>query len=229
MVTVIGPVTIGIDIGQKHDSTALAVAEREQRGGEDYHLIRRLERLPLRTPYHEIATRLGAIVAGVRERVHQAEALRQLEPRWQRGQAPEADVTVFVDATGVGKPVVDALEQAGVHVTAVYFTYGDRRTKQADGSISLGKALLVSRLQALLQTKRILLPKTAEAAALAEELMDYEIRVDSDANDKYGAFKVGAHDDLVTALGLAVQARAGMIEPLDDDLVTAIMGSGRYW
>ena len=25
------------------------------------------------------------------------------------------------------------------------------------------------------------------------------------ANDRYGAFKVGTHDDLVTALGLAVQ------------------------
>ncbi len=225
----VGPVTIGIDIGQKRDPSALTVAELEPRGGEDYYLIRRLERLPLRTPYHEITARLGAVIAGVQERVHQAEALRQLEPRWQRGDPPEVDVTVFVDATGVGKPVVDALEQAGVPVTAIYFTYGDRRTKQADGSISLGKALLVSRLQALLQTGRILLPKTAEAAALAEELMDYEIRVDSDANDKYGAFKVGAHDDLVTALGLAVQARPGRIEPLDDDLVAAIMGSGRYW
>ncbi len=36
------------------------------------------------------------------------------------------------------------------------------------------------------------------------ELQDYEIRVDQDANDKYGAFKVGSHDDLVTALGLSV-------------------------
>jgi hypothetical protein len=29
--------------------------------------------------------------------------------------------------------------------------------------------------------------------------------VSEDANDRYGAFKVGSHDDLVTALGLAVQ------------------------
>jgi hypothetical protein len=38
-----------------------------------------------------------------------------------------------------------------------------------------------------------------------QELLDYEIRVDENANDKYGAFRVGTHDDLVTALGLAVQ------------------------
>jgi hypothetical protein len=28
--------------------------------------------------------------------------------------------------------------------------------------------------------------------------------VEPDANDRYGAFRVGRHDDLVTALGLAV-------------------------
>ena len=33
----------------------------------------------------------------------------------------------------------------------------------------------------------------------------YEIRVSEDANDRYGAFRTGTHDDLVTALGLAVQ------------------------
>ena len=37
------------------------------------------------------------------------------------------------------------------------------------------------------------------------ELLDYEIRVDQNANDRYGAFRVGTHDDLVTALGLATQ------------------------
>ena len=29
--------------------------------------------------------------------------------------------------------------------------------------------------------------------------------MDQDANERYGAFKVGSHDNLVTALGLAVQ------------------------
>jgi hypothetical protein len=49
------------------------------------------------------------------------------------------------------------------------------------------------------------LPRTGEADALSRELLDYEIKIDQDANEKYGAFKVGSHDDLVTALGLAVQ------------------------
>lgn len=57
----------------------------------------------------------------------------------------------------------------------------------------------------MMQTDRLRLPpQHPEAAAMARELADYEIRVDQNANDAYGAFKVGTHDDLVTALGLAV-------------------------
>lgn len=33
----------------------------------------------------------------------------------------------------------------------------------------------------------------------------YELRVDENARETFGAFKVGTHDDLVTALGLATQ------------------------
>lgn len=82
----------------------------------------------------------------------------------------------------------------------VTFAYGDRYDRRAG---RVGKAYLVSRLQALLQTGRIKLPRTPEAERLAEELMDYEIRVEKDGGDRSGAFRVGAHDDVVTALGLA--------------------------
>jgi len=213
-----GPVTVGVDIGQKVDPTAIAVNEIEWRrddGGKrvDYHIIRHLERLTLGTPYPRVAERLGEVIAGVRRRAAAPTARAPsvvFDPaitayKAVGGQASGLSLKIYVDATGVGQPVVDLLAQAGVKVRPVYFTYGDRRTEEDGGRITLGKAWLVSRLQALLQTGRILLPQTAEARALAKELMDYEIKVDQDANDKYGAFKVGTHDDLVTALGLAVQ------------------------
>jgi len=195
-----GVVTIGADIGQKRDPTAIAVAELEWRTVDgrtsDHHLIRHLERLPLGTPYPAVAARLNAVVA----------ALRQRRAGGTGGVGAGGTLAaLYVDATGVGQPVVDLLTVRGVRTRAVYFTHGDRRVTQDDGSVSLGKAWLVSRLQALLQTGRILLPHTDEARALARELQDYEIRVSEQANDTYGAFKVGTHDDLVTALGLAVQ------------------------
>ena len=186
---------IGIDIGQKRDPTAICVAQSERRhdpafGGNARHfVIRHLERLPLGTPYPEVADRIQRIVHTIRR---------------QQDESSE----IYVDATGVGAPVVDLLKERVsrmARLRPVYFTHGDRRTEEPRGPITLGKAFLVSRLQALLQTGRIHLPKTSEAEALSKELLDYEIRVDENANDRYGAFKVGTHDDLVTALGLAVQ------------------------
>lgn len=38
-----------------------------------------------------------------------------------------------------------------------------------------------------------------------QELPEYEVKPSPQANDTYGAFVVGKHDDMVTALGLAVQ------------------------
>jgi hypothetical protein len=81
--------------------------------------------------------------------------------------------------------------------------------------IRISKAWLVSRLQALSQTRRLHLPKTPGAEVLAKELLDYEIRVDQDANDTYGAFKVGTHDEVVTALGLAVPPPPRRLELLE--------------
>jgi hypothetical protein len=178
-------VTIGIDLGQKRDPFAISVVEFEMRGKEDHYLTRFLERLPLGTPYDQ-----------ARDRV--CEINRELE---QRG-APV--VNIYVDATGQGTAFTDELRRIDVWCRPVYFTHGDRRTVM-DGGVTLGKAWLVSRIKVLLQCNRLHLPRTPEAEVMKEELLDYEIRVAEDANERYGAFKVGAHDDLVTALGLAVQ------------------------
>jgi len=202
---IMGSVIIGVDIGQRVDPTAIAVAEVEMRvvneRPESVYRIRHLERLPLGTDYPAVAARIAAVAAGVARKA----PLHRL----------------YADCTGVGRPVVDMLPGAlarqavPVPVWAVTFTYGDRRTENRHArEVVLGKAWLVSRLQVLLQTGRILLPETAEARALAEELLVYEIRITENGNDTYGAFKVGKHDDLVTALGLSVQddpARGGRI------------------
>ena len=98
------------------------------------------------------------------------------------------------------------LHRVPASLVAAYFTYGDRRIVEHHDQVTLGKAWLVSRMQALFQGGRLHLPPGhREAETLTRELLDYEIRVDKNANDTYGAFKVGSHDDLVTALGLATQ------------------------
>ena len=48
--------------------------------------------------------------------------------------------------------------------------------------------------------------KTAEACALAQELLNYALRIAENGADRYCAFRVGTRDELVTALGLAVHS-----------------------
>ena len=185
---------IGADIGQKRDPTCfVAVHQKYIKVGDrsDSHFyVRMIERLPLGTPYPELARRIGEVWSNLAARP---------------GSGPRA----YIDATGVGLPVVDLVRDyvsTPRNVWSVIFNHGDARSEYEDERrIVLGKAFLVSRLQVLLQSDRLHLPQTPEAKRMGEELLNYEIRIDQDANDRYGAFKVGSHDDLVTALGLAVQ------------------------
>jgi hypothetical protein len=180
-------------------------------------MVRYLERLPLGSPYPAVAERVAAVVQGV----HLVTS----------GEAP----ILYVDATGVGTPVVDVLRAASVgdlaQLKAVFFNHGDRR-KVERGEVRLGKAWLVARMQTLLQSGLLHLPRNAEAQVLAQELLDYEIRITEDANDRYGAFRVGAHDDLVTALGLATQEDRGggwSTSYRDDPYTFGDIPSGGLW
>ncbi len=206
---------IGIDIGQQVDPTAIAVAELSPETPPVF-TIRFLERQPLRTSYPAVAARVAAVArAAVRQVAKPAAALFSNGYRVGTERAVTASLAIVTDITGVGRPVHELIEReiTAAHLTSegadavqlvpATFTHGDRLTRAEGGGRSVGKAFLVSRLQALLQTDRIKLPRTREAEVLARELADYEIRVSEDANDRYGAFKVGSHDDLVTALGLA--------------------------
>jgi hypothetical protein len=179
-----GTVRIGCDLGQKTDPTAIVVIEIEKRADLKEHFVaRHVERMPLGTPYPAVVDRLVVI-------------------HWKL-VADHEQAPIWVDATGLGAPVVDLLREARLPVTPVYLTGTDKAVREGS-ELHLGKAVLVSRLQVLLQSGQIHLPKTAEAQALIDELLSYEIRVTDAGHAQFGAFKTGAHDDLVTALGLAV-------------------------
>ncbi len=203
-----GAITVGVDIGQRVDPTALAVCELV---GTVYH-VRFLERLQLNVSYPDIARRIGEVCGKLLDREAERLARERLTPAALAGQHRSdaaRSIWVVADATGVGAPVCDLLraelKATGIRLTAAFFTHGDKSSiGWGVREATVGKAYLVSRLQALIQAQRILLPKTAEAEVLASELLNYEIRIDDDANLKAGAFKVGTHDDMATALGLSV-------------------------
>lgn len=190
---------IGVALGKKRDPTALAVTELEPRRIKRPHgryetqfhfVVRHLTRLPSGTAYREVAHRVSEVCS----------KLRQLN-----GSRPD----IFLDVTGMGTPVAEMIKDQAHDakwIWVVYFNHGDRREEDRDNrKVTLGKAYLVSRLQTLLQSGRLHVPETTEARALAEDLRTYEVSVDENANNRYGAFRVGRSDDVVTALGLSVQ------------------------
>ena len=226
-----GYVQLGVDLGQRVDPTAVCVIEASQReieperweqptspvftGRDVRHIparyetvftVRFLSRLPLNTPYPQIYATIVSLLGNLR-------SYTERKPR------------VLVDATdaiAAADSLREALRGKPVQLIAATFTHGDRYVKTGHAphlTVSVGKAFLVNKLQTLLQWDRLVLPaRSPEAAALRDELLNYEIRIDADANDKYGAFRVGSHDDLVTALGLAV---------LDDPIVEGRRGTVR--
>jgi hypothetical protein len=203
---------VGLDIGQRRDYSALAIIEViPERTGEVIHLdheppfgtcqrcrpqledvfyVRDIGRLKLGTRYPAVGQHVADVVVTLND----------------RGIRPY----LLVDVTGVGRPVLDIIEpklaKTDVYVSAVTFTGGDKlHGHLGSPEISMPKQLLVSRLQALMQTSRLRMPDNERIHALAEELRTYEVRVsEQTTNLTAGAFKVGAHDDMATALGLAV-------------------------
>jgi hypothetical protein len=235
-----GPVSIkglriGVDIGQKVDPTAIVVAEvgeRDNAEGRTYegyrehpitgeahynlwvaqescYTVRHMERLPLGTSYPDVAKRIVEVALNVSKHEYEQRLHGDLI-------ANHLSHLLYVDQTGVGAPVVDIVREAlrlepeakDWSLWPVTFRHRDQKYDRTAKTV--GKAFIVSTLQALFQRHAIELPKGhAEAEAMARELQSYEIRVDANANDQYGAFKVGSHDDLVTALGLAVMESPG--------------------
>lgn len=226
------PVNVGIDIGQVQDPAAICVSEAarvptgkqraltpvpayKDKAGQwilpkyaepvlaSEYTVRHIARIPLGTSYPDLAVLIADILCNP-----------VLEQR---------QVRVYLDITGVGRPVYQALkaeieirkdgiwladgsflrkgQKWHVSMKPISFVHCDTYNRKTG---SLGKAFLVSRLQSLLQSGRIHAPETAEVLAMLDELRIYEIKVSQSGTDQYGAFKTGAHDDLATCLGLSV-------------------------
>jgi len=160
---------------------------------ETVYIVRDLGPIPLGTGYPEVERRIADAV-------------------WSPYLGQRARL-VLIDWTGVGRSVgqhvQDEIEARGrdrsapYRIRAITFTAG-REYDPASGM--MGKAYMVSRLSALLQWDRVILPEGhRDAAAMREELQEYEVRVSRDGHDTYGnPERIGKHDDLATALGLAV-------------------------
>jgi hypothetical protein len=193
--------SIGVDLGQRRDFSAVAVIQRVPSRApafdalawrpaeppEAHWLVRHLERLPLGTPYTEVAARVVAIARHP-----------QLRGRCQ----------LVVDATGVGLPVVEMLRAARPEcaIAAVWITGGN--AERFDGKLwRVPKLDLLARVQTLLEQKRLRIASgMREAGTLVRELLNI-----ASVRRPAGSLQIGArgaeeHDDLTLAVALALWA-----------------------
>ena len=192
-------INFGIDVGKRHDPTAIVAALPEGRfvGGrwETHFVIPYLKRIDLGTPYPQQAAELVDIVIKATRKLADTTPTRSI-------QMPK----IRVDVTGVGDAMVDLLKPKMREYGILYpcrFTAGDRINRNGK-EFGIGKAHFASRLQVLAESKRIHLPLVPEAQTLAQEMLDFDIDVDElSGKASFGAIRPGTHDDLVCALGLA--------------------------
>ncbi len=189
--------TVGVDLGQANDPTAVVVLETEatvrcfhvdwtsdiRRQVERLeHRVRHAERLPLQLPYPEQVSYVRSLL---------------MSP-----ELPEGSELV-IDMTGVGRPVFDLFEAEGMRPVGIVITAGLEEVR--DGRVhKVPKLLLVSRLQASLHSGELKFAVgLAEEQAFKTELSEFRMRHTEAGRLTFGA-REGRHDDLVLALAIGL-------------------------
>jgi hypothetical protein len=192
-------VTVGVDLGQAADSTALAVLETQKtvqcfryEGSSAIHekleavehRLRDCERLPLGLSYPLQAEYLRSRLRGL--------------PGGTDGK-----VDLVVDATGLGKPILDILEAAGLQPIGVVITGGMEESQSGGRLWRVPKELLVNRVSASLHIGELVFPDDLEdVGGLKRELQDFQVSYTAAGHLTFAA-RPGAHDDRVLALAVA--------------------------
>jgi hypothetical protein len=174
---------MGVDLGQAADYTAVCVLEQHGQRDDARYAVRWLERW-LGVSYTE-----------------QVNWLRQL-----KAKAPLEKAHLIVDATGVGRAVLDMLRNAYLKPTAITITGGDTVTQASVAELRVPKRDLVAAVAVALQQGRLkMAPDLLHAAMLTAELQNFRMRIDPrTAHDSYAAWREADHDDLVLALAVAL-------------------------
>jgi hypothetical protein len=187
---------LGLDLGQRHDPAAIAILQRtEEPTGAFNHVsweieralhfrLCHTERLTLGTPYIEIVSRVRRLI----------EKLSAPLPgiHSYAGTAPLR--TLIVDASGVGRPVVELFRKAGIgcSLAPVTITGSGAARMEASGEEFVSRRDLITNLRILLEKRLLKISaRIHDRQALLKEFVQLQ--------DRSGS----KHDDLVMAAALA--------------------------
>ena len=195
--------TVGLDIGQSQDPTALTVVEDVGGDPTRYHL-RHVERFELGTSYVEVAERVADLMS--RDALTACETEKKRTGQYTVEQSrKEIPPTLVVDATGVGRPVVEMLRDEGLHPKSIWITGGDSVNR--DGSeYRVPKRELASTVQALLQAERLKFAQNLPLRdVLIDELQKFRAKINLDTGEaSFEHWRERDTDDVVLALACAL-------------------------
>lgn len=188
-----------VDLGTQKDYTAVSILERtpvgkpknalpgtpefavEEPKYSTLYRLRHLERFPLGMDYPSIVDRLRMMIS--HEKLHRQTAL-------------------IVDATGVGLPVIQMMQQVGLDPIGITITGGTAVTKGTGMMYNVPKGELVSALNLVFQSRRIRIPTgIALKAEFMKELERFEVTMRKTGNT-YEAAVASIHDDLVLSVAM---------------------------
>jgi hypothetical protein len=171
--------TVGLDLGQAQDYSALVTLEH---GGGRHDAVD-IRRWPLGTPYPVIVADVGAMLDA----------------------PPLVGASLVVDGTGVGRGIIDMFRTANRRPVPVLITAGAHAHEDENGYWLVPKKELVGAVQLALQTGVLKIARSLpHAQTIAQELTQFQAKITDAANVVTGAWREGQHDDLVLALALAL-------------------------
>jgi hypothetical protein len=194
---------IGLDLGQISDFAALALIEMTDTGratDKPQFDVTYLHRFPIGTPYPKIVASIAKML----------EAEPFCANKIRRIVRPS--VTLAIDATGVGRPVVDMFAEARLRANLWPITItGGNRARNEGGGWLVPKRILVSTLQVALQNQRLrIAAKLPEAVTLQKELQDFQLTFTEAKHETYEGRR-GSNDDLVLAVAIGLWAAKNAI------------------
>jgi hypothetical protein len=202
--------TVGLDLGQVSDPSAIAILDerietKRSMGLDDsrimnpgreiisrvYHL-RHLERPPLGTAYTEIVRGMVDLM---------------------NNPMLEGQSDLIVDATGVGRPVIQVMQESGLRPIPVIITFGEAGkdiVMGEDGYFRVPKVDIMSSLQVLFGSRRLQYPEelrdkegTNLVPVWLQEMERFRMKTTKSGNMTYEAWRETDHDDIV--LSIAIQ------------------------
>jgi len=167
-----GQYYIGLDLGQTHDYTAVCIATADEKKIDIGHL----ERIPLGTEYPEIVDYIHKLT---------------MKDKFK-------GIRVIADQSGVGRPIIDMMQDRGIDVIPITITGGDSVTGNEWDGYGVPKRDLVTAFKVGLQAGEVLIRKRLRySKKLVQEVQSFKYKLSQSGRDTYDTVRQSDHDDLI--------------------------------